>query len=411
MKELAHMADWMISVDDHVIEPPSVWQSRLPSKYRERGPRFVDDDLGEAWLFEDKRMPISGLWAVVGRDKTDYSPDPISMADMRPSCYDPKARIEDMNVDGVLSSVCYPSFARFCGQTFLEAKDKELGFECVKAYNDWIIDEWCGSVAKDRLVPMIIIPHWDPPLAAKEIERCAAKGARGLSFSENPAKLGLPSIYDADKYWDPVFDAAAEAEIVLGTHIGSSSWIPTSSDDASHLSTIVWGAASVAECTLTDWLLSGNLMRFPKLKISLSEGGVGWIPYFLERAKRSVERHQYWAGVRGNFSDEDSTFKLAAEGTVEQDYRNFDPYQMFKDNLFSCAFCDTEEFAFRNIDEIGVDNITLESDFPHSDGSWPNSMKVVKENIGHLSEEYQYKLLQGNARKLFRINPAIPATP
>jgi predicted TIM-barrel fold metal-dependent hydrolase len=397
----------MISVDDHAIEPPHVWQSRLPAKHRERGPRIVRDDQGEAWLFEDKRIPFSGLSAVVGKDREEYSPDPIGLDEMRPACYDPQARIEDMNLDGVLSSVCYPSFARFCGQTFLEAQDKELGFECVKAYNDWMIDEWCGSVAKDRLVPMIIIPHWDPKLAAGEIERCAAKGARGLSFSENPTKLGLPSIYDANRYWDPVLDAAANARLVLGIHIGSSSWIPMSSPDASHLSAVIWGTASVASCTLTDWLLSGNLVRFPQTKISLSEGGIGWIPYFLERAVRSLEHHRHWAAVRGNFGDENSSFEVHEDSTLI-DYSDFDPYELFRNNISCCGFCDTEEFAFRHIEEVGVDNVTVESDYPHADGTWPNSLKIVKEHVRLLSEEDQYKVLQGNARKLFRIDPVEP---
>ena len=182
--------DWLISVDDHVIEPSHVWETRLPSRYRDIGPRLRTDESGEAWFFEGKRIATSGLSAAAGKDREEFSPLPITYEEMRPGCYDPKARVEDMNRAGVLASYLLPVVpARFCGQTFYEADDRELGLLCVQAYNDWMIDEWCGS-APGRLIPMIILPLWDAKLAAKEIDRTAALGARAIAFSENPYQLG-----------------------------------------------------------------------------------------------------------------------------------------------------------------------------------------------------------------------------
>ena len=176
--------DWLISVDDHVLEPPDVWQSRLPAKYRDVGPRLVTDDTGEYWAYEDKKVITTGLSAVAGRTKEQFSPDPVPYSEMRPGCFDSKARIEDMNQAGILASLCFPSFPRFCGQVFWEGKDKELGMLSVKAFNDWMLDDWCGG-APGRMIPLILIPLWDPRAAAKEMERCAARGAHAFAFSES----------------------------------------------------------------------------------------------------------------------------------------------------------------------------------------------------------------------------------
>ena len=93
---------------------------------------------------------------------------PITYDEMRPGCYDPKARVEDMLDNHVEASLCFPTFPRFCGQTFTEAKDRELGEACVYAYNDWMVEEWCGD-SDGHLVPLTIIPLWDAELAAAEV--------------------------------------------------------------------------------------------------------------------------------------------------------------------------------------------------------------------------------------------------
>ena len=153
-------------------------------------------------------MPTSGLSAVVGKAKEEFSPNPLNYDDMRPGCYDPVARLEDMDRAGIIASLCFPTLPRFCGQLFYEAKDRDFGFVCLQAYNDWMIDEWCGA-APGRYIPLVLIPIWDPALAAKELERCAAKGATAFCFSENPEPLGLPTIHDPDRYWDPVMAGGA----------------------------------------------------------------------------------------------------------------------------------------------------------------------------------------------------------
>ena len=186
-------------------------------------------------------MPTSGLSAVVGKTKEEFSPNPLNYDDMRPGCYDPVARLEDMDRAGIIASLCFPTLPRFCGQLFYEAKDRDFGFVCLQAYNDWMIDDWCGA-APGRYIPLVLIPIWDPALAAKELERCAAKGATAFAFSENPEPLGLPTIHDPDRYWDPVMAAAQDTQMVVCMHVGSSSTMPIISTDAPGLANLTFGA-------------------------------------------------------------------------------------------------------------------------------------------------------------------------
>ena len=182
---------------------------------------------------------------------------------MRVGCWDPKARLEDMDVNHVEASLSFPSFPRFCGQTFYERTDKELADLCVKAYNDWMLDEWCAP-SNGRLIPLIIVQLWDPEQAAAEVRRNAAKGCHAVTFSEIPPFLGLPSVHDADGFWDPFFAACEETDTVVCMHIGSSSKMPSTSADAPPAvgSTLTYMNAAMS---LTDWLMSGIFERFPKL--------------------------------------------------------------------------------------------------------------------------------------------------
>jgi len=307
----------IISVDDHVVEPPNVWQDRLPAKFKDRGPRIVRDTaeftfLGgnfsytrgvegapecDWWLYDDLEYPTPRVSAAVGFDRDDVTMVPITFDEMRPGCFDGQARIEDMEANHVEASLCFPTMPRFCGQTFKERKDKELADLCVKAYNDWMIDEWCGE-SDGHLIPLTLIQLWDVQLAAAEVRRCAEKGSRAVCFSEQPAALGLPSIHDGDKYWDPFFAACEETGTVINMHIGSSSKMPSTSADAPAAvgSTLVFANSQSA---LTDWLFSAAFIRFPNLKIALSEGQIGWIPYVLERADKVWEHNRGWGGVAG----------------------------------------------------------------------------------------------------------------
>ena len=181
--------EWLISVDDHILEPPRLWVDRVAAKDRDRAPHLETADGMDYWVYDGKRYPSSGLSAVAGKSKEEFSPEPLPYSEMRPGCYDPTARLEDMDRAGILASLCFPTITRFCGQLFMEASDRDFGLVCLKAYNDWMVQDWCGA-APGRYIPLMLIPMWDPSEAAKEMRRCAETGVTAFAFSENPAQIG-----------------------------------------------------------------------------------------------------------------------------------------------------------------------------------------------------------------------------
>jgi predicted TIM-barrel fold metal-dependent hydrolase len=407
--------DWMISVDDHILEPPGVWQDRMPSRYRDTAPMMVTEGGDEFWRYEGRLFPISGLSAAAGKRTSDISPNALRYADMRPGCYDAKERIVDMDRAGVIASINFPSFPRFAGQTFMEGRDHELGALCVKAWNDWLFEEWC-SVAPGRFIPATLIPFWDVEGSVAEIHRCVALGSRGIIFSENPAKLTfegkpLPSIHSQDGHWDPIWRALEETELPLLMHYGSSSNMQKTADDAPYLVSLSANSFILPISTTLDWIFSGVLGRFPKLKLCMSESQIGWIAPTLERAEYVMRIQGDWNRKyhrQGTMADH----QAGDVGLVERDTPLFmddrSPSEIFADQIFACFF---EDFAgVRALEGSAlVNNIMIEMDYPHSDSTWPNSLARALDQVKALDEKQQWQVLVGNATRLHRFEPSYPA--
>jgi predicted TIM-barrel fold metal-dependent hydrolase len=384
----------IISVDDHVVEPPDLWSSRLPAKYQDVGPRIVrerggivpgtgdpwspdpDGELADVWYYEDKRAPVNKLSAAIGMGDLGFGS--ATFDEIRPGTWKQKERLEDMTANHVDASVCFPNILpRFCGQTFMEAQDMDLAMLCVKAYNDWMIDEWCAGDGAGRLIPLTLIPLWDAEAAADEVRRCADKGSHAIAFSENPAPLGLPSIHTRE--WDPVFTACEETESIVCMHIGSSSAMPKTSEDAPFIVSSVLTFQN-AMGSLIDFVFSGTLARFPKMSIAYSEGQVGWMPYVMERMDKLWEQRV----------DNDFGTDLPEPPTSYLDGR-----------VYGCIFDDESGLAAR--DRIGMQNITFEVDYPHADSTFPDTEKIaieICEKAG-LNEDEVYQLMRGNAIRAF----------
>jgi predicted TIM-barrel fold metal-dependent hydrolase len=286
---------------------------------------------------------------------------------------------------------------------FKEAKDKDLALLCVKAWNDFVLEEFADAFP-GRFIPMMIIPLWDPVAAAAEIERTAARGAKSIAFSENPTKLGLPSIHT--DFWDPVFRACNDTGFVVSMHVGSSSNLIRTSEDMPTLAFMAYSAAANQAGTLLDWLFSGKFDRFPNLKIALSEGSIGWIPYFLERAEQVVDKQRYWASrfdINMNPAHDRGEQKSAATFNMDTDIR-----QLFRDHVYG-TFID-DQAGLRLLDIIGEDNVMLECDYPHSDSTWPDTSRMAGKWLAHLSDDVQHKITVGNASRVYDFAPADPAT-
>jgi len=389
----------IISVDDHVVEPPHVWQTWLPERFRAAGPRVERRGIGhmrhigggayeqtfdpdgrpaDCWVFEDLVYIHKRHVAAVGYSRDEMTMTPMTYDEMRPGCYDVKARIADMDMNHTDMSLCFPTFPRFCGQAFTEAKDRDLGLACVTAYNDWMVEEWCGE-SDGHLIPLCIVPLWDADLAAAEVRRNAARGCHAVAFSEIPPHLGLPSIHSG--FWDPFFAACEETQTTVNMHIGSSSRMPATSPDAP-----VAVAASLSfnnsMASLCDFLFSGVLVRFPNLTLAYSEGQIGWLPYVLERVDDVWKEHRAWGGVADLIPEPPSTYY----------YRQ----------VYGCFFRD--KHGLESLHRVGVDNVTFETDYPHTDTTWPHTLEVATAMVDHLPADVQYKVLRGNAIRMLHLD-------
>jgi predicted TIM-barrel fold metal-dependent hydrolase len=236
-----------------------------------------------------------------------------------------------------------------------------------------MVDEWCAA-SDGRLIPLCLIPLWDPQLAAAEVRRNAARGVRAVCFSEMPTFLGLPSIHDRDRHWDPFVAACGETQTVICMHSGSGSKMPSTSADAPPAvgSTLTH---ELAEGSLADWLFSGLLARYPDVKITYSEGQIGWIPYILARADRIWEHNRGWADVRATVPEPPSTY--------------------YWNRVYGCFFDDAAGVA--QLDRIGTDQVTFETDYPHADGTWPHSKAVAEKLFAGLDDETVRKITRDNA--------------
>jgi len=369
----------LVSVDDHVVEPPDMFDRHIPAGYRDRAPRVIrKQDGSDVWLFEGRQMPNIGLNAVAGRPPEEYGVEPTAYQQLRPGCFDLKARVGDMNANGVLGSMCFPSFPAFCGQVFYGARDKDLALAVLRAYNDWHIDEWCGG-APGRFIPLAIPPIWDPALMADEVRRVARKGCFAVSFSENPEKLGLPSLQRS--HWDPFWSACADQGTIVCLHFGSGRGMVCPTLDAPMDAVITLMPIAMVDCA-ADLLWSPVLRSFPALKFALSEAGVGWMPFFLERVDYVYRQHRAW---------------------THQDFGGKLPSEVFRDHVITCFI--TDRIGIQNRHAVGVDNITWECDYPHSDSTWPRAPEVLIDEMEGVPDAEIDQMTHENAMRHFRFDP------
>ena len=370
----------IVSVDDHVVEPPDAFAGRFPTKFRDAVPRVVPtDDGGEAWYWNGELLPNVGFNAVVGRPSSEYGFEPTRFDEMRRGAWDVQARLADMDLNGVWGSLCFPSFLPgFVGQRLTTwPADEELAFAAMRAYNDWHLEAWCAA-APDRFVPNQITWLRDPHVAADEVRRNAARGFRALTFSEAPEKLGLPSVHSG--YWDPLFAACEETETVVCLHVGSSGSSPMTAPDAPPETVAVLFFA-YGMYAAVDWLYSKVPVRFPGLRIALSEGGIGWVAGLIDRLDHCF---RYQLGYLPTWRDIELT-----------------PSEVLRRNFWFCAIDDTSGFLTRHV--IGVDHVLVESDYPHADSTWPDTQPRLREQLAGIPHAEVRRICWQNAVELFRM--------
>ncbi len=366
----------IISADDHLVEPPDLFVGRLPARLQARAPRVERDDAGiDYWIFEDDRVPLLGADAIRGWEPGKGYLGPVNFDEMHPAVWNIHERVRHMDAIGVEASLCFPSAPfGFAGWRFLRMKDRELGLASMRAFNDWMLDVWAGTYP-GRMIPCQLAWLADPLVAASEIRRNAQRGFTAVTFSENPEKLGLPSLYGRE--WDPFLRACEETRTVINLHVGSSSETIVPSKDSSPA---VLGALFPINgmATAADWLFAGIPVRFPELQIAMSEGGIGWVPMLIDRIDYMARTLDYSA-----------------------DFGRLSPVDVLRRNFWFTTFSDPSTLPLRGI--VGVDHIMFETDYPHTDSNWPETQEILAKQLGDLPRKEVDQITFGNAARLYRI--------
>jgi predicted TIM-barrel fold metal-dependent hydrolase len=384
------MAELIIDADAHLTEPPDVWTARVPARYLDHVPHVVRGDDGtDAWVLEGAPFYTVGLTATAGWHEP-FPSGPPTYEDCHPAAYDAHARLRYLDDAGIWAQVLYPNVAGFGSQRFLRIDDDELKLVCVQAYNDFLRD-WASADAR-RLVTIMTTPFWDVDAAVAEIERCAGTGHRGVLFTGEPSRFGLPHL--GDPHWDRFWAAAQAACMPIHLHLGSG-------DTASSFTPeriAVHGTAATYAYTSTelflknglqvaDLLTSGVLPRFPDLRFVSVESGIGWIPFVLEAVD-----HSYLEGRPGRASEWDLL-----------------PSEYFARQVYACYWFETVA-PRKLLDDIPVDNVLFETDFPHPTCLYGDLQEKIEAGLGDAPADVRRKFLWENAARLYAIDePPAPA--
>jgi predicted TIM-barrel fold metal-dependent hydrolase len=385
----------LISVDDHIVEPPDIFDGRLPKKYEDKAPRFITRaDGASVWTYEGHTFESWAINAVVGRPQEEWGFEPTSQDEVRPGVYDVHARVKDMNANGQWAALNFPSFPTFGGSLFsaFAHRDPQQATAMVRAYNDWHVDGWCAQYP-DRFIPCGITPVHDVEALVAEVRRLAGKGCHAVTFIGAP--FPYPSFFTT--HWDPFFAECQELGTVVCLHLGAgmSAYnmieaiedappLPGPEPSRSGYRYVGIPATPGTPIAVSADLLNSHLFeRFPRLKVALSEGGVGWMPYFLEECDRRLRLHGPWTG-------------LSFGGQL--------PSELFKEHVFAC-FIDEVAGVKVASEFLNPNMIGWESDYPHSDGVWPDAPEKLSKSFAALSDDLIQRFSYQNAARYFNFDP------
>ncbi len=381
----------VIDTDTHVSEPPDVWTARVSSKWGDLVPHVVRNANGDGidhWAIGDDLIQASGVAAMAEFD--GLLPDhPPTLEDAIPAAHDAHARLAYMDRESIWAQVLYPNVGGFGNGRFLGLKQPELMLECVRAYNDFLID-WSSADA-NRLIPVAALPFWDVQESVKEVQRAAKTGHKGILFGSEPEAFGEPTLLDP--HWDPIFAAAQDCELSISFHIGSgdvsdlltnSAGIGTRTGLARMSSMLFF---QNARC-VTDLIMGGHCHRFPRLKFVSVESGAGWVPSLLETLD--------WQWENNGVPTEHPEYELK-------------PSEYFRRQIYACFWF--EESGVQKAIELYPDNMLYETDFPHPTSMSPGPASIAEHPrdyaarvLGGLPDDVLAKVLHDNAAGVYHMS-------
>ncbi len=376
----------IISVDDHLVEPPGMFEGRLPRRFQDLAPKIVETAEGhEVWEFDGQLYFQVGLNAVVGRKREDWKVEPTRFEEMRAGCYDIDARVKDMDINGVWASVNFPSqITGFCGRVFSQCSDPELGLAVTQAWNDWFAEEWHAPYP-ERIVPMGITYLGDPEQGADgdPAQRRARLHRRHASGATAPGRHAqpLPGVVGPD-----------HRRVRRDRH----GHLPARRLDRRrrHAARFADGPARRDACSAScrsppapNGCGRATPVKHPELKIAMSEGGIGWVAMLHDRLENIVDRSGYGGYFPGDLR----------------------PAEVLHRNFWFCTIDDPSTICTR--ETVGVDHVMFETDYPHGDGTWPDSQAVFEQFYGGLAADEIAMISHENAAALFRHPLPPPGNP
>lgn len=358
----------LISADGHLNEPADVWTSRVASKYRDLVPRVESLEQGDAWVMPGLDYPIPFGWgATAGRD-ADQLNQWCRYEDINPGSYDPKARVAEMQEDGVDAELIFGS--NYPSAYVSNCDDPDLHHEMVRAYNDFM-SEFC-SYAPGRLGGTALLPNRGVEGALKEIERVSSMPGF-VAFLLKRYPNGTTSITPED---DAVWEAIEASGKPVTIHVGLTTQMLGQQRAESLPGT---GHFHDAPLRMLQFIFSGVLDRFPRLRVPFIEVDCGWIPYYEDQADDNYMRHSK-ASLRDRKLE-----RLPSE---------------YMHEFFPAAFI-SDPFAVQNRHRIGVDRMLWSSDYPHITTDWPYSWKTIALTFNDVPLDERHAILAGNAQRLF----------
>src|SRR6266481_712671 len=369
----------LISVDDHVQEPPELWTQRLSkSRWRERVPHLERTADGtERWVV-DGQVLLDGRPARVGALMADRNCEPSRWEEVPPAAYLASERLKAMDAAGTDYAVLYPTVAGLAGEAFGKLQDPELELACVQAYNDWLIEEW--ATASERFIPQCIVPIWPIEATVAEIKRAVAKGHRGVIFPSLPMHLrDVPHVSGPE--YDPVWSICEELNVPVCLHAGASpelQYEPLSALKpalAEALDAVTRPVSSVFVISLYSF--SRVLLRHPRLQVVLAESALSWGMLYMEWADHQFEH----------------------DGLAREGYE-LKPSEMFHRQCYLTSWFDTvAPFA----DYVGAEHILWSTNFPLATSTWPRTQETITRCFRDVSAETREKVLWKNAASLYRL--------
>ena len=363
----------LVDSDSHINEPPDLWTSRLPAKFKDRAPRMERFEQGDAWVLEGVKDPINfGSNAAAGIPLAERSAW-VRWEDIRPGGYDPKARLAEMDVDLVDAAVLYPTPR--ISHLMIANPDPEFHLAMVQAYNDWLSEY--AEHDPSRLGGIMLIPNRGVDDAVKEIERVIDRpGMVGCLLGCYPhGDLDL-SMDD-----DPVWRAVADRNVPLHIHVALVNEYPSDIYAPGMITQgLVQGYLRFRDVPgrMLQFLEGGVFDRVPALNIVLAEVDAGWVPYVKEQVDNRVLRRELGADMRAR--------RLPSSVIEEHFYYTYI----------------TDHFAVRNRQYVGVDRLMWSSDFPHGGSDWPGSVRVIHADFADVPSWERDLILAGNAQRLYR---------